>query len=246
MAPEQFLSSRDVSGAADLYAVGAILFRAVAGQHVHGDSEDLDYARLKLTNDAPPLTIVRFDPIAATLRAIVARALSRRPEARFASAEAMLAELTALQDVARATALDLEGATEEALPSSSLGALLAEDAAAEQTRRMSRPPVSVADLLQEETTLDSPGVKPPPPAAAVAPAPSAPMSAPSPSTAPPTVREMSMSSRFTQPSPEMPRATERAPMTMPRVVELRAAVAGLAVALAVGLALGFAAARLWG
>jgi serine/threonine-protein kinase len=240
MAPEQFLSSRDVSSAADLYAVGAILFRAVAGHHVYGDSEDLDYAKLKLTNDAPPLTVPRFDRIAAALRAIVARALSRRPEARFESAEAMLAELGALQEVARAMALDLEGATELGPPPSSLGALLAEDAG-EQTRRMSRPPVPPAeDPLQDEVTLDSPGVKPPPPA------PPAPVSAPTLSTAPPTVREMSMSSRFTQPSPEMPRATERAPMTMPRVVELRTAVAVVLGALAGGAALGFAAARLLG
>ena len=245
MAPEQFVSSRDVSGAADLYAVGAILFRAVAGHHVYGDGEDLDYAKLKLTSDAPPLTVSRFDRPAVTLRAIVARALSRRPEARFESAEAMLGELTALQDVARAMALDLDAATEEALPPSSLAAPLDEDPT-EQTRRMSRPPAAVDDLLQEESTLDSPGAKPPPAPAKGVSAPPPPVSAPTMSTAPSTVREMSMSSRHTVPSPELPRATERSPMTMPRVVELRSLVLGVLAALAVGAALGFEAHRLLG
>jgi len=104
MAPEQFVSSRDVSGAADLYAVGAILFRAVAGEHVFGDAEDMDYARRKLTGEAPALAVSRFDRVARGLQAIVGKALQRRPEDRFVSAEQMLQELTAVQDVARAMA----------------------------------------------------------------------------------------------------------------------------------------------
>ena len=40
MAPEQILNSRGVTGAADIYAVGAMLYRAVAGEHVFPDFED--------------------------------------------------------------------------------------------------------------------------------------------------------------------------------------------------------------
>jgi eukaryotic-like serine/threonine-protein kinase len=153
MAPEQFLSSRDVTGAADLYAVGAILFRALSGQHVYGDTEDLDYAKTKLTTRAPELRITRFDRVGRGFSAIVARALERVPDDRFESADAMLAELLSLSDLARATALDLDAATEQALPPSSL----VSDDVTEATRRMSRPP-GLSDSILEESTLESPAL----------------------------------------------------------------------------------------
>ncbi|MFT3767151.1 MAG: protein kinase [Minicystis sp.] len=164
MAPEQFLSSRDVTGAADVYAVGAILFRALSGQHVYGDTEDMDYAKKKLTTRAPPLSITRFDRVGRGLQTIVARALERIPDARFDSAEAMLQELIALRDVARATALDLDATTEQAPPPSSVAEGSSEDAA-EPTRLMSRPPEAPEDIF-DERTIESPGPIPsePPPA----------------------------------------------------------------------------------
>ena len=38
MSPEQILNSRSVTGAADIYALGAMLYRAVAGAHIFGDA----------------------------------------------------------------------------------------------------------------------------------------------------------------------------------------------------------------
>ncbi len=119
MAPEQLLSSSTATASADVYAVGAILFRAVSGDQVFGDDDGLA-ARRKLSGEAPPLSLRRVDRLATGLTAVVARALRRHPEERFSSAEAMLRELTALQDLARATALDLDANTEEALPPSAL------------------------------------------------------------------------------------------------------------------------------
>ena len=40
MAPEQILNSRDVTAGSDLYAVGAMLYRAIAGRHIFGEAQD--------------------------------------------------------------------------------------------------------------------------------------------------------------------------------------------------------------
>lgn len=264
MAPEQFISSRDVTGAADLYAVGAILFRAVTGQHVYGDSEDMDYAKLKLTTPAPPITIGRFDRVARGLGIVIARSLERVPDARFESAEVMLAELRALQDLARATALDLEATTEQALPPSSLGSL---EEISELTRRMSRPPGARDDIL-DERTLESPAATdagpptevdasptvtaPPPVMSGRSPSPSSLPSLPSIPTIPPaTVASPAQSgSRPTVPSPELPqplalpeeaaRVTKPPPSRPPgaRSYSARALLIAVAVALLAGFLLG--------
>jgi eukaryotic-like serine/threonine-protein kinase len=113
MAPEQLLSSRDVTGASDVYALGAILYRAVAGRHVFGDFDDAAYANRKLSLEADLLQLPRADRIAQGFQTLVARALRRLPAARFQSAGAMLIELTALRDVARAMSLDLDASTDE-------------------------------------------------------------------------------------------------------------------------------------
>jgi serine/threonine-protein kinase len=266
MAPEQFLSSRDITGAADLYAVGAILFRALTGHHVYGDGEDMDYAKKKLTTRAPPLVLPRFDRVARALVALVARALERVPDARFESAEAMLAELTSLQDLARATALDLDAATEQAAPPTIADPPAPDtqvDDPAEQTRRMSRPPGLGMDLL-EESTLDSPGL-------------------PSPTTPPPAMRSVppvtksalritsapSTGSRQTVPSPAFEPAPPSEPSPEPasvimterasapvseavvpsvpaaRTFSVRAMVIGIVAALLAGGVLGFEVHRLF-
>lgn len=241
MAPEQFLSSRDVTGAADLYAVGAILFRALSGQHVYGDTEDLDYAKIKITTRAPPLHVPRFDRVGRGFSAIVAKALERLPDDRFESADAMLAELLALSDLARATALDLDAATEQALPTSSLVG----DDIAEATRRMSRPPDATDDML-DELTLESPTADPPTESSPPPPMdPPSLASTPAPATSP----------RYTVPSPGMgpreaalhdtlvdataPSATIAPAPRPPRTFTPRALVAAIVAALIAGALLGF-------
>jgi serine/threonine-protein kinase len=107
MAPEQILNSRDVTGGSDCYALGAILFRAVAGHHVYGDCFDNELAHTKLTKDAPALELPRSDRIANGLKAVVARALRRRPGERYPNADEMLRELGALRDLVRASTVEL-------------------------------------------------------------------------------------------------------------------------------------------
>jgi serine/threonine protein kinase len=158
MAPEQLLSSSTATASADLYAVGAILYRAASGEQVFGDEDDALAARRKLIGEAPPLALPRHDRVAAGLAAVVARALRRHPEERFESAEAMLHELTALQDVSRALALDLEAPTEEAPPLSALAFLAAPRtassprAASPASSSSSSSPPSPAPFSDEITT----------------------------------------------------------------------------------------------
>jgi serine/threonine protein kinase len=97
MAPEQLVSSRDVTERADIYAIGAVLYRAVAGGHLFGALTDTDLAYAKLMLDPPALPIAKSERLALGLQAIIKRAVARRPEDRYGFAEQMLADLELLQ-----------------------------------------------------------------------------------------------------------------------------------------------------
>ena len=118
MAPEQILNSRDVTAASDLYAVGAMLYRAIAGRHIFGDAQDAELARAKLMTDAPMLQTGRNDRISQGFVAVVTRAVQRRPQMRYQKAEDMLNELRALQDAVRALAFEQSGARHLVAPAS--------------------------------------------------------------------------------------------------------------------------------
>lgn len=98
MAPEQMLDPRKVTGSSDLYAMGAMLFRAVAGKHVFGNLNEIELTRAKLLQESPPLPTGRSDPIAKRFEEIIAKALKKKPADRYQKAEEMLADLVALRD----------------------------------------------------------------------------------------------------------------------------------------------------
>jgi len=101
MAPEQILGCGAVTGASDLYALGALLYRAVTGGHVFGPGSDrLELVRTKLMCEAPPMPTGRHDPVALGLATVVASALERNPTRRYQSAEEMRADLFHLRDLA--------------------------------------------------------------------------------------------------------------------------------------------------
>jgi serine/threonine-protein kinase len=104
MAPEQMLDPRNVTGGSDLYAMGAMLFRAVAGKHVFGNLNEIELTRAKLLQESPPLPTGRTDPIAKRFEEIIAKALRKKPAERYQKAEEMLADLTALRDKIRVAA----------------------------------------------------------------------------------------------------------------------------------------------
>jgi serine/threonine-protein kinase len=99
MAPEQIISSRDVTDRSDLYAVGSILYTAVAGEHPFAEHDDNKraLARAKLYQDAPPLATGRSDELARTFEAILAKALARMPHERYSTAQGMLEALERLR-----------------------------------------------------------------------------------------------------------------------------------------------------
>ena len=109
MAPEQILNSRAVTSVSDIYATGAILFRAVAGRHTFGNiASDAELAQKKLMTEAPPLTLERKDKLSEGLIRVVTRALRRKPVDRYQSAEDLLKELLPLRDLARAVNAQLD------------------------------------------------------------------------------------------------------------------------------------------
>ncbi len=102
MAPEQILNSSQVTEQSDLYSVGAMLFRAVDGDHPYAACESpRDLAHAKLMQDAPALDTGRDDWVAQGFAQIVAKALSRRSSERYANASEMLQALEELREFAQ-------------------------------------------------------------------------------------------------------------------------------------------------
>jgi serine/threonine-protein kinase len=92
MAPEQFQNARGVGPAADLYAVGVVLFRGVCGRlpFLHKSLEKV--IKMKCEQDPPLLSSVARVAHHALLDAFVATALARNPAHRFQTAREMLEE----------------------------------------------------------------------------------------------------------------------------------------------------------
>src|SRR5206468_1577587 len=89
MSPEQ-LRGEPLDARSDLFAVGAVLYEMIAGRPAFpGPSWPARRAAVLAGAPAP----LPPEGCPAPLRAIVARALSPRPEDRFASARAFLTEL---------------------------------------------------------------------------------------------------------------------------------------------------------
>ncbi|HEY1697171.1 MAG TPA: serine/threonine-protein kinase [Polyangiaceae bacterium] len=100
MAPEQIVCCGRVTPAADLYSLGAMLFRAITGAPVFGPGLDrFDLVHLKLTKEAPALPTARTDPRAHGLAAVVAGALARKPDERVASAESLREALVGVKEL---------------------------------------------------------------------------------------------------------------------------------------------------
>lgn len=82
VAPEQLVDSRDVSPRADIYALGATLFRLIAGRPPHQRRGGLAQHVMAITNEDPPrLDSVRED-VDRDVVELVASMLSRDPKKR--------------------------------------------------------------------------------------------------------------------------------------------------------------------
>lgn len=109
MAPEQALGHR-VDRRADVWAVGATLYRLLARRHVYGGTSPLSTFK-RLTSSVPPAPLPAHVPVA--LSSIVLKALALDPERRFSTTAELGAALEALlhgpyQTTAREVATTME------------------------------------------------------------------------------------------------------------------------------------------
>jgi serine/threonine protein kinase len=91
MSPEQARAG-PLDGRSDLFSVGLILYELVTGEKAYrGDT--VVAVLYKVVNEAPDLRLFPPGPQWGRLRAIVTRALQRRPQDRYADARTMSADL---------------------------------------------------------------------------------------------------------------------------------------------------------
>ncbi len=81
MAPEQARGERDVDARADVFALGAVLFRCLAGTAPFDAANTIAVLTRVLFEEPPPLWIVRPD-LPASVHELVARALAKQRELR--------------------------------------------------------------------------------------------------------------------------------------------------------------------
>ena len=96
MAPEQLLDSTAVDHRADIYALGATLYRLLVGMPPHGSARGIAPLILAKTNAAPPDICDRRDALPESLSRLTGRMLDRDPAKRPESAAAVAAELIEL------------------------------------------------------------------------------------------------------------------------------------------------------
>jgi serine/threonine-protein kinase len=86
MAPEQVRGSARVDERADLYALGAVAFRALTGRLPFEGSNALTLIALKLDRDPPTLAQTTGDTWPAAIEKYLSRIMARERERRFGSA----------------------------------------------------------------------------------------------------------------------------------------------------------------
>jgi serine/threonine-protein kinase len=92
MSPEQAKGNRDVDLRADLYAVGVILYEALAGE-VPFSAETFNELLFKIVLESPAPLVDKVPDIDPTFAAIVDKAMARDPAQRYQTAEEMKAAI---------------------------------------------------------------------------------------------------------------------------------------------------------
>lgn len=92
MAPEQAASKKAITPTADIYALGAILYELLTGQPPFKAATNLDTLVMVLESEPAPPRLMR-PSIPRPLESIVLKCLEKVPEKRYATAEALAADL---------------------------------------------------------------------------------------------------------------------------------------------------------
>jgi serine/threonine-protein kinase len=96
MAPEQARGMKAIDQRADLWSVGVVLYRALAGCTPHPENDTVGDMILSICTATPPPLRTLAPWVPAAVAALCERAMSRDPAARFPTAEAMLAAVQTL------------------------------------------------------------------------------------------------------------------------------------------------------
>jgi serine/threonine-protein kinase len=112
MSPEQ-VSAGELDGRSDLFSAGLILYELVTGEKAF-KADSVVSIMYKILHEAPDLALIPEGRQWERLRAVLARALARRPEDRYPDARAMSAEVgQALADLGGT--VDLTASADQAL-----------------------------------------------------------------------------------------------------------------------------------
>ena len=160
MAPEQIRGAARADERADLYAVGCVAFRALAGRLPFEAATAAALVAMKLDRPAPTLEMATSEKWPVGIERFLERALARRREERFATATEALAAWRAIQPanitrLGRAMRAPLRAEQSE-------GSYLVAD---EDKTLVDGPPemteASVAEVFSEGTGTTAPGRKRP-------------------------------------------------------------------------------------
>ncbi len=97
MAPEQVIGSSALDVRVDIYAVGVVLYEALTGDRAFFSKTLRDILNGVMTKQIRPLRQIRRD-VPASLERIIARAMDRRPENRYASATELQEHLIVVRE----------------------------------------------------------------------------------------------------------------------------------------------------
>ena len=98
MSPEQVRSDTPIDGRSDLYALGIILYEMLTGQQPFRATTPMSVAMKHLTDPVPRISVLQ-PQYPAELDAILAKALAKDREQRYARAADLSADLLALPDL---------------------------------------------------------------------------------------------------------------------------------------------------
>ena len=96
MSPEQALGRWDADFRTDIYSLGLVAYRALAGRLPFQAESAISLAALRTVHDAPPLSSLATE-VPARLAAIIDRCLARDPARRWRSCAALIAALARFQ-----------------------------------------------------------------------------------------------------------------------------------------------------